>query len=278
LELFLQQQWNAETDDVILNARSDKHSEFGEKVTGSIAWGHNFGKNRLVLSYGTAFKAPSVNDLFWPYQADVWWGTTYITEGNQNLKPEKGRGYDVGVTQQFWEDRLSLDATYFMNTFKNLIDWASTQTGPTEYTYNPVNVDDATMKGWELGIVLKPADAISIDGSYTRTETEDKSTGEELDRRPKDKASVTASWSPGKANVTVTYNYVGERWDKDHTVKLDSYGKTDLALSYDVTKEISLFGRVENLNDKKYTEAMSTATTSFGTAGRSYYAGLKASF
>ena len=72
----------------------------------------------------------------------------------------------------------------------------------------------------------------------------------------------------------LTVNYVGGRWDNgSNTKRLDSYKKGDFAISYDLTKDIKAFGRVENLSNREYEEAKG-----YGTAGRSYYAGLKASF
>ncbi|NIR60476.1 MAG: TonB-dependent receptor, partial [Gammaproteobacteria bacterium] len=52
--------------DVQLAAREDDHSEFGGARTGSLALGVEAGALRLVASHGTAFKAPTLNQLFHP--------------------------------------------------------------------------------------------------------------------------------------------------------------------------------------------------------------------
>jgi len=56
-------------------------------------------------------------------------------------------------------------------------------------------------------------------------------------------------------------------------VKLDQYTLVNLAVSYDITKNFQLFGRVENLLDKEYEEAKG-----FGTPGLSFFGGIKLSF
>ena len=52
-------------------------------------------------------------------------------------------------------------------------------------------------------------------------------------------------------------------------VMLPAYAKLDVLASYKFNDNFSLFGRVENLNDARYQEVYG-----YGTAGRSYYAGL----
>jgi vitamin B12 transporter len=49
------------------NVRQDDNSQFGGKTTGSVLWGWNFAKDlRVTASWGTAFRAPTFNDLYYP--------------------------------------------------------------------------------------------------------------------------------------------------------------------------------------------------------------------
>ncbi|MDE2408655.1 MAG: TonB-dependent receptor, partial [Xanthomonadaceae bacterium] len=53
--------------DLQLSLRHDNNDQFGGKTTGGIAWGLAFAGNwRATASYGTAFKAPSFNELYYP--------------------------------------------------------------------------------------------------------------------------------------------------------------------------------------------------------------------
>jgi vitamin B12 transporter len=244
-----------------IGARADDNDLFGDETTYKAGLSYNLIKtnSRIRAGYGTGFKAPSMNDLFY----DGAMGT-----GNPDLKPEKNRGYDVGLEQSFKNKSVSLSAVYFKNTYEELIEWSSS------FPYTVSNVADAEMKGWEFGVDIKPGNNLYMTASWTITETEDKATGNELKRRPENKGSLSMGWTPEKASINITFNKVGKRWDDaDNTDKLDSYKKVDLAASYDITKSITIFGRAENLTDEDYEEAKG-----YGTAGDSYYAGLKANF
>jgi vitamin B12 transporter len=247
---------------VTLGARSDDNSSFGDETTYKVAASYNFieTNSKIRASYGTGFKAPTINDLFY----DGAMGT-----GNPNLKPEKNRAYDVGLEQYFKDKSILFSAAYFKNKYDNLIEWSS---GLPPYTVS--NVADAEMKGWEFGLKVKPTGNLSFEGSYTITKTEDGATGNDLKRRPKHKGSISLGWNQDKISANLTVNYVGGRWDdSSNTDRLDSYKKGDLAISYTLTGNVKAFGRVENLSNREYEEAKG-----YGTAGRSYYAGLKASF
>src|SRR5690606_30316722 len=76
------------------------------------AYNHVETGTRLHAAYGTAVKNPTLSELYG-------YDTRY--EGNANLKPEKSRGWEVGVGQTLFGERLSLGATYFDQKIKDLI-------------------------------------------------------------------------------------------------------------------------------------------------------------
>ena len=94
--------------------RYDDHSTFGGHTTGqaSAAWALNGGATILRASYGGAFKAPSLYQL-------------YSDSGNTALKPEEANGWDGGVQQKFWDGRIDLQATAFLRDTTDLINYVS---------------------------------------------------------------------------------------------------------------------------------------------------------
>src|SRR5262249_60856835 len=44
-----------------------------------------------------------------------------IFGNNPNLNPEKVFGWDIGVRQELWEKRVTMDLTYFHNDLSNVI-------------------------------------------------------------------------------------------------------------------------------------------------------------
>ena len=250
-----------------LGIRIDDHSRFGSETTYRVAPAYLIKETdtKIKGTFGTGFKAPTLYQLFAPATL---WGPI----GNKDLKPEKSKGWDFGVEQNFFKNRVTLGATYFRNDFKDLIqfDWGQ----------GYINIAKAKTEGVELFASAKPIDDLTLRINYTYTDTEDKTTGEALIRRPKNKIGFDINYHfLNNGNVNLGVVYVGKRDDLDFSispsrrVKLDQYTLVNLAVSYDITKNFQLFGRVENLLDKEYEEAKG-----FGTPGLSFFGGIKLSF
>jgi len=245
-----------------LGVRSDSHSEFGSEVTYRIASAYLFHETgtRIKGSIGTGFKAPSLYQLHSEY-------------GDETLGAEKSKGWDLGIEQAFFDDRLVLGLTYFNNEFENLINYDS---ATSLYT----NVAEAESDGLEFFASASPTDDLTIRFTYTYTETEDKATDDELLQRARNKAGFDVNYSfLEKGNVNLEATYVGERDDNDYStypatrVEMDAYALVNLTASYDITKNIQIFGRVNNLFDEDYEQV-----TGYGTPRVAGFAGVKLSF
>ena len=248
---------------VTLGMRVDDHSRFGSATTYRIAPAYIFETGTKVkATYGTGFKAPSLYQLYAPATA---WGPI----GNENLKPERSKGWDAGIEQYLLADRLIMGATYFRNDFEDLIEF--------DWMRGYINIARAETKGMEIFVSTLPLGDLTIRGSYTYTETKDKETGEKLLRRPKHKGNLSLNYRfLEKGNVNLGVIYVGERDDwypYSNRVEAEAYTLINLAASYDITGNVQFFCRMDNLFDRDYEEI-----TGYGTAGRSFYGGLKAIF
>ncbi|MBI4824465.1 MAG: TonB-dependent receptor [Nitrospirae bacterium] len=263
--IYLNNKLKTFKDNLILNAglRYDEHETSGDKTTYKVGALYEIKpfSARVRLSYGTGFRAPTLNELF--YQDS--WGSS----GNPNLKPEKSTAWEVGAEKDI--DKASISLTYFQQDYEDLIQW--TEVAP--WTWQPQNVRSASVKGIESSLSLKPIDILNISMGYTHLNTEDKSTHKKLPRRPNDKFALTGELSKGKYTLRADYLFVGSRADSSKSTgdDLPWYGIVNLSGSYNVTKSLSLFGRIENLGDVDYVEAKG-----YGTPGRSFYGGIKAVF
>lgn len=242
--------------------RIDDHDRFGTEVTYRIAPAYRFNQTGTFLraTVGTGFKAPTLFQLFSDF-------------GNENLNPEESTGFDVGVEQDLQENKLTVGITYFFNDFDNLITF-----DPDTNTFQ--NIVAAESMGVEAFTTVHPINGFSLRVSYTYTDTEDKATGEDLLRRPKNKLGINANYQfLEKGNINVGYIFVGERDDLDFNtfpatrIKLDNYQLVNLAVSYAITDYFQISGRIENLLDEDYEEILG-----FGTPGLSGFAGVKVSF
>ncbi len=243
--------------------RIDDHEVFGSHTTYKLSLAYLIPQTgtRLKGNWGTGFKAPTIYQL---YDASY---------GNDDLKPEKSKGYDFGFEQHLFNDRVSCDVTYFHNRFKNMITWVMTDPWTWEGEYR--NIGKAITKGFEFAAKVRVLDNLTLGGNYTYTDTEDKSTGLSLARRPRRQAGGYVDWAfLPNANLQCGLTYVGKRRDSDYNTYTDnSYTTVRLAASYEVTKNFQIFGRIENLCDKHYHEIYG-----YKTLGRSFYGGIKGSF
>lgn len=237
--------------------RIDDHELFGAESTYKVSLAYIIAltQTRLKANWGTGFKAPSLYQLYSIY-------------GNTGLQPDESRSFDYGFEQSFYKDKILLDLTYFENDFKKMIEWDSA-------TYKYKNVDNAETEGWEIGCSFKPLKSLTLGVNYTHTQTKDKDINKKLTRRPENQVSVDLSWLfVEKGCLSLAAGYVGHRWDDSaNTRKMEPYTQVDLFTSYDLTDNLQIFGRIENLFDRTFQQIYGYAMP-----GRSFYAGSKAAF
>jgi len=237
---YLQYQLNGKRFDLLLGGRSDRHSEYGRHNTGRITLGSRIGQGRLYVSYATAFKAPSFNELYYPFY------------GNPNIKPEESAtaelGYRVGTFQ----------ASLYQTRVKNMI-----QSDPA--TWTAVNIGRARLKGMELEY-KHSIGQWQLDSAMTLQKTEDEESGDQLLRRAEKKLLFTAR-GPITANTAlgIEASYTGPRMDYGN-VELAAYSLLNLTGDYQLAKHWKLGGRIENLLDEQYQLA-----NGYNTPGASAY-------
>ncbi len=239
--------------------RLDDHDRFGSEVTWRLtsAWLVPDAGTTVRGSVGTGFKAPSLYQLFSEY-------------GNVDLQPEKSLGWDVGLEQMFAGGRGSAGAAWFANSFDDLLDF-----DPVNYVY--LNIAEAESRGLEIFATMQVGENIDLAGSYTFTDTEDRTTGEELLRRARHKGGINANYKfLERGNLNLDLLYIGSRKDNDFStwpasvVELDPYFLATLAGSWTFGDHFQLLGRVENLLDEEY-----ETVWGYGTPGIGGYLGLK---
>jgi vitamin B12 transporter len=263
--LYLNNKLKLFEDALVLNAglRHDNHETSGKKTTYRFGALYNF-KNaglKLRTGYATGFRAPTLNELF--YQDP--WGSS----GNLDLKPEKSKSWEAGLEKDFFDGKVSVSTTYFRQDYEDLISW--TQVAP--WTWQPMNVADSEIRGLETSVTVRPTDAITITAGHTYLDTEDQTTGQRLTLRPYNKANLSAEYSGKEFSAVADFLYVGDRYAQSADTDLGSYGVVNLSGRYSISKNLTLYARVENLFDKDYEEA-----AGYGTPGISVYSGVKAVF
>jgi vitamin B12 transporter len=249
------------------SVRHDENERFGGKTTWRIAPAYLVPKigTKLKASYGTGFKAPSLTQLFVDFPA-------FNFFANPNLQPEESEGYDFGFEQPLWENRVRFGTTYFHNEITNLI-------LPNATFTSLENIGRATTEGMEVFASLSITDRFNVRVDYTYTDATDDDTGLELLRRPKHRASLSATWRPlDRLSISTTMIYVGSQVDGNRSFSIprlntDPYFVANLAAEYDAGKGVTLFARADNLFDERYQDP-----TGFQRPGLGFYGGVRINF
>lgn len=239
------------------SVRRDDNSQFGGRTTESLAYGYRINDAwRVHASMGTAFRAPSFNDLYYPL--------SFGSQGNPNLRPESARNREAGVRYANSVEEISLIA--FRNDISDLISWTSVLT-PVNI---PVNIGHARLSGATLAYSGRWG-KVDIQGSWTNQDARDADTNRWIARRARNFATLSAGRDEGKWDWRVEWYGADSRFDNDQNSRvLGGYGLLGVQASLRLGQGWSLFGRVNNLFDKKYELA-----GDFGTSGVNLFAGLR---
>ncbi len=235
------EQWLGE-----LSGRSDDNQQFGRHNTWQAGLGWNFlPEYRLSTRYGTAFRAPTFNDLYTPYSA------------SPDLKPETSKNSEVALEGNSLE--VLWRVTAYRNDLEDMIEWAPDSDG----NWYPGNVGRARVKGIELEAEFATGwltHKLSADFKNARDLEED----EPLARRAKRTYKWTGAANWEKWDASLTGQYQSERYDS--STRLAPYALWNTSAGYHVLPQLRVGGRIDNLFDKEYVLA-----SGYATQERSYY-------
>lgn len=222
--------------------RHDDNDQFGGHTTGSLAYGYHLNDGlRFVTSYGTAFKAPSFNELAYP------------GFGNPDLKPEESENVDLGLAGRHAYGNWSL--TLFQNDIDNLI-----------AGFPAVNIASARIRGIEAIYSATYRDWL-LNSSLVFNDPEDRDANTQLLRRAKRVFNVELDRSFGAYSFGASLHAESQR--PDWSTRLPGYGVVDLRASYRLTPAWKLQARLANLFDKDYQTA-----AGFNQDGRNFFVTL----
>lgn len=228
-----------------LGIRNDRDSIFGDKTTyrTGVSYVMSNVSSRLHSSFGTGFRAPNFNELYFPMFS------------NPNLNPETSASWDIGIEKTLLEGDLLIDISYFHSDFRNLIVSDS-------LTFIPDNIDSARAYGIEADLKYYSSFA-DFTANYTFSEADNKTTQQRLARRPKHKFNFSVSKSFFDSfNAFIQLLVVNNRVDSDQTL-MDNYEKVDLNFEYVVSRDLLTFIKLENLFNQKYEEVTGFTSNRF---------------
>jgi vitamin B12 transporter len=248
----------------VAGGRFDHFNQFGDVWTYRFAGSYKIDKTNTTLhsSVATGFSPPSSQDK--------------IFGMNFGLQPERDLGWDAGIEQRLWENRITIGATYFHNDLSNLIGFNG--------LFETLNLGAAETQGLETELRAQPIADLVFTASYTYLDAEKTSSadinqpqGARLPRRPRNEVYVSASylwWK--KLRTTVAGKFVNAREELNFggpNFDIEDYSFVNIAAEYEINSHLSIFGRIDNLTNEHYAEVFG-----FPALGRAAYAGAKLRF
>jgi vitamin B12 transporter len=235
--------------------RNDNISGYGSQTTGSVAYGYFFTEElRFNANYGTGFRAPSFNDLYYPGY------------GNANLLPETNRNMEVGL--HYETTKYGIHLVGYDNKIDNLI--VPLMCSNQSSGYCPTNFAKTEITGMSFG-VNTVIDKVTLQGSYDLMNAVDLDTGNQLPGRAKNVFNFGADYKTGPVNMGTNVTLTSTRWgNAANTQEMSGFALMNLYASYAFDKNWSVFMRWNNIFNSSYQLAYG-----YNTPGSNVFAGVR---
>ena len=242
-----------------VSLRNDSISGYGPQTTGSAAYGYFLTKEwRTNINYGTGFRAPTFNDLYYPGY------------GNANLLPEKSKNTEVGI--HYEKVNLEGHLVAFSNSISNLIQASNSPSCPigTGSFGCASNVSSAKITGTTLSGLAQIA-SLNLKASYTQQNPVNESTNSTLLKQAKQYGNVAAEYLYLQYTGGVETTFSGRRDDfQGANTGMGGYTLFNLYGNYSLEKDLSLFARWNNVFNKNY-----QLSYGYNTPGSNVFVGLR---
>ena len=284
--VYLQDDWSVDnTLNLIFGARYDDISNSDSKTTFKLGGIKNFSKEyNLRANIAQGYRAPDIRELY-IYKntpAGINRGAATIDTAvgktsEYDLKPESTLTYELGLGGTF--DKLKYDIAIFYNDIEDMI----AEVNKSNY-YTFENISSAKTYGMELSINYDVTQDIDLGFNWMELETKNDSTGKDLEFNPERTLSSMVTYQiTNKLDASAMVKYTGKQYfvktlnkgtPTETTVdaKTNAFTTVDLKANYDYTKNVSVYGGINNVFDEDIDDELGSSS------GRFFYTGLNISF
>lgn len=264
---FFEYQGKLSTDFfVTAGVRYDDNDDFGSETTYRLSAAYlipvSGGEYKLKSSYGTGFRAPSLSEI--AYNKGPF---AYPPASLVELGAEKSEGFELGAGF-FSDSGWFVEATLFSHSTEDEIFFDL-----LNFSGYLQDSGDSESQGIEISGAYRISETVAINGNYTYNDTED-SSGEQRLRAPENLGNLGVSITPMGEKLTINLNLrISGDKAAERGADVDDYEVLDISASYQVSDNLELFGRIENVTDEDYEEI-----PTYNTSGAAGYAGVRFNF
>jgi len=271
------------------------HSDTGDKketfvYKGGLRWDLPLPlwDSSLALNYGTSFNLPTLFQLYG--KALDWMTSSPITVGNPDLKPEEGQNLNILWENALIDDHVFCDFFWSREIFEDYI--------AMDYSANTyVNHQSAEIQNFEIRptLVIRPGKwELSLFSHLIFTQATDTTDGskKELPMVPEQTSQIGIRAAHKPVSVSLYWNRTGQRLAGYPVLEMPAYSLLNAAMTWNVSSQVSLQLKGDNLADEKYRQTVELVDSGFGpvptitevsgyvhypgyqTPGRSFQAGI----
>lgn len=254
-----------------LSARHDDNSEYDS--ADSYRAGLSFRPSdsiKLYVSHGQAVKNPTFTEIYGFFPASF--------TPNPNIQPEQSKTWELG-SQFSLSDSWQLEMSVFDTELNNEI----LTVFAADFTSSSVNANGkSNRQGLDLMVSGQLGDVrVDFNYGYVDADQPDSFSDEKVrePRRAQNTASIALNYlfDDDKANLYVQAAYQSRQLDTDFNtfsaVSLGGYVLVNTTFSYQLSPQLELYTRAENLTDKHYQDVVGYRGNE-----RRVYAGAKYQF
>jgi outer membrane receptor for ferrienterochelin and colicins len=242
---------------MVIGGREDITSAYGNHFNPRVGFVFNPRQDILLkASWGSSFKSPTIDDLYWAKTTEPSWSGGVVTmEGNANLEPETAQSFDITLERKF-DFQSSARLSYYVSQIKDMIRWTDISTSAIDSYWTPINVNNADIQGVEFEYERSIAKYLKAYLNFGYQLAKDADSGNFLDYAPQNQFNAGLNYhNPAGLDSNVVVRYVGERYtDLANATQLPSYTVVDLGFSKEVWNwKVAL--DVENVFNQDYAES-----------------------